>query len=158
MRSTRDGVGLVGWVALVFLVAAAGGYATSLSVQDWYPTLARPALNPPEAVFGPVWTVLFALMAVAAWRVWRRVGFLGAPVAMGLFLAQLVLNLGWSVLFFGMQRPDLALIEILILWPLILATLIAFWRHDRIASGLLVPYFVWVGFAIYLNAAIVVLN
>lgn len=158
MINTRDGVGLVGWVALVFLVASAGGYATSLSVQDWYQTLERPELNPPDAVFGPVWTVLFALMAVAAWRVWRRTGFAGAPLAIGLFLAQLVLNLGWSVLFFGMQRPDLALIEILILWPLILATLIAFWRHDRIASALLVPYLLWVGFAIYLNAAIVLLN
>jgi len=153
-----DMLGLLGWMVLVFAVAGLGGWATSLSVGDWYPTLTRPPLNPPDAVFGPVWSVLFGLMGLAAWHVWRRVGLTGAPIALGLFLAQLALNLGWSVLFFGMQRPDLALAEILILWPLILATLIAFWRIDRIAGALLVPYLLWVAFAIYLNAGIVWLN
>ena len=151
-------LGLVAWLVLVFAVAALGGWATSLSVGDWYPTLTRPPLTPPDAVFGPVWSVLFGLMGLAAWHVWRRTGLLGAPVAMGLFLAQLALNLGWSVLFFGIQRPDLALVEILILWPVILATLIAFWRIDRIAGALLVPYLLWVAFAIYLNAGFVYLN
>ena len=153
-----DMLGLLAWMVLVFAVAGLGGWATSLSVGDWYPTLTRPPLNPPDAVFGPVWSVLFGLMGLAAWHVWRRVGLTGAPMALGLFLAQLALNLGWSVLFFGMQRPDLALVEILILWPLILATLIAFWRIDRIAGALLVPYLLWVAFAIYLNAGIVWLN
>ena len=153
-----DMLGLVAWLVLVFAVAAVGGWATSLSVGDWYPTLNRPPLTPPDAVFGPVWSVLFGLMGLAAWHVWRRTGLLGAPVAMGLFLAQLALNLGWSVLFFGIQRPDLALVEILILWPVILATLIAFWRIDRIAGALLVPYLLWVAFAIYLNAGFVILN
>lgn len=151
-------LGLVAWLVLVFAVAAVGGWATSLSVGDWYPTLNRPPLTPPDAVFGPVWSVLFGLMGLAAWHVWRRTGLLGAPVAMGLFLAQLALNLGWSVLFFGIQRPDLALVEILILWPVILATLIAFWRIDRIAGALLLPYLLWVAFAIYLNAGFVYLN
>lgn len=153
-----DMLGLVAWLVLVFAVAAVGGWATSLSVGDWYPTLNRPPLTPPDAVFGPVWSVLFGLMGLAAWHVWRRTGLLGAPVAMGLFLAQLALNLGWSVLFFGIQRPDLALVEILILWPVILATLIAFWRIDRIAGALLLPYLLWVAFAIYLNAGFVYLN
>ncbi|WP_196794005.1 MULTISPECIES: TspO/MBR family protein [unclassified Thioalkalivibrio] len=153
-----DMLGLLAWMVLVFAVAGLGGWATSLSVSDWYPTLARPPLNPPDAVFGPVWSVLFGLMGLAAWHVWRRVGLTGAPIALGLFLAQLALNLGWSVLFFGLQRPDLALAEILILWPLILATLVAFWRIDHIAGALLVPYLLWVAFAIYLNAGIVWLN
>ncbi|MGM0553601.1 MAG: TspO/MBR family protein [Pseudomonadota bacterium] len=153
-----DLLALIAWLVLVFAVAALGGWATSLSVDGWYAALAHPPLNPPDAVFGPVWSVLFGLMGLAGWHVWRRVGLTGAPVAMGLFLAQLALNLGWSVLFFGLQRPDLALVEILILWLLILATVMAFWRIDRIAGVLLIPYLLWVGFAIYLNAGIVWLN
>ncbi len=153
-----DMLGLLAWMVLVFAVAGLGGWATSLSVGDWYPGLTRPPLNPPDGVFGPVWSVLFGLMGLAAWHVWRRAGLNGARIALGLFLAQLALNLGWSMLFFGMQRPDLAFAEILILWPMILATLIAFWRIDRIAGALLVPYLLWVAFAIYLNGGIVWLN
>lgn len=139
-------------------VAGLGGLATAAGMADgWYEQLAKPSWNPPDGVFGPVWTGLYAANAVAAWRVWRAAG----PQARGaltLFGAQLALNLGWSVLFFGLRSPDAALVEIGVLLLVIAATLAAFARHDRLAAGLLVPYLAWVAFATALNAAIVALN
>jgi len=156
--SWRELRGLVQWLALVLVIAILGGLATRSSVMDWYPQLVQPGFAPPNAVFGPVWSVLYVLIAYAAWRIWRVHGFAGAPWALGLFLVQLGLNLLWSVLFFGLQQIGLAFFEIVVLWFAILATAILFWRLDRIAGALLLPYLAWVGFAAFLNHAFWVLN
>ena len=156
--SWQDLGGLIRWLALVLVVAVIGGMVTRGSVGDWYPQLTQPAFAPPNAVFGPVWTILYVMMAYAAWRVWRVHGFRDAPWALGMFLVQLALNLLWSILFFGFQQIGLALVEIVVLWFAILVTLVLFWRLDRIAGALLLPYLAWVGFAGFLNHAFWVLN
>jgi tryptophan-rich sensory protein len=125
---------------------------------QWYASLAKPSWNPPGYIFGPVWTVLYILMGISAWMVWRKAGFSGAPVALGLFLAQLVLNSLWSYLFFGMQQPGLAFIELAVLWLAILATTVRFWRVSTPAGALLLPYLLWVGFAGALNLQLWRLN
>lgn len=141
-----------------FAISGLGGAITAGPVKSWYPTLVKPALTPPDLAFPIVWTLLYALMAIAAWLVWRSAGLHRARGALVLFGIQLLLNLAWSALFFGLQRPDLALAEIAILWAAIAATAIQFWRHDRRAALLLVPYLAWVSFAVWLNAAIWWLN
>ncbi len=149
--------GLAVSLALAFAVAAIGGWVTAASVTDWYPTLAKPAFNPPAWVFGPVWTALYALMAFAAWRVWRARGPL-RRVALGFYGAQLALNLLWSILFFGLHLIGAALFEIVILFMTILATMRLFGRLDLPAGLCFVPYALWVAFAGLLNAAIWRLN
>ena len=144
----RTVAGLLGWIAVSL---AAGVVGARFGPGEWYASLAKPGWNPPAAVFGPVWTVLYLSMGIAAWMVWRKAGFAGAPVALGLFLFQLVLNALWSYLFFGAHRADLALLEIAVLWLAILATTIAFWRISAPAGALLLPYLGWVGFAAALN-------
>jgi tryptophan-rich sensory protein len=139
-----------------FAVAAIGGMVTATSVETWYPTLAKPAFTPPDRVFGPVWAALYAMMALAAWLVWRRVGW--RDRALWLFFAQLAVNLAWSVLFFGWQRIGLALVDIALLLVLIALTVVAFWRIDRRAGLLLVPYLLWVACASALNGAIWLMN
>lgn len=124
----------------------------------WYDALRKPPFQPPKWVFGPVWTVLYAAMAVAAWRVWRRAGWDGARGPLTLFLVQLALNVAWSWLFFAWRRPDLASVEIVVLWLAILATLLAFLRVDRAAAWLLAPYLAWVTFATALTIALWRLN
>ena len=124
----------------------------------WYDALRKPPFQPPKSVFGPVWTVLYAAMGVAAWRVWRRAGWGGARRPLTLFLVQLALNVAWSWLFFAWRRPDLASVEIVVLWLAILATLLAFRRVDRPAAWLLAPYLAWVTFATALTIAIWRLN
>lgn len=127
---------------------------------DWYASLAKPAWTPPTWVFGPAWTILYAMMAVAAWRLWRRLGARPRESrrALVLFAVQLALNLSWTPVFFGMQRPDLALVVILFLWVAIAATIVAAWKACKTAAALLVPYLAWVTFATALNAAIWRLN
>lgn len=127
-------------------------------MQGWYPALAKPAFTPPDLVFPIVWNLLYAMMAVAAWLVWRSSGVKHGRGALTLFGLQLLLSLAWSGLFFGLKRPDLALAEIVILWVMIAVTLLAFLRHDRRAALLLVPYLAWVSFAIWLNAGVWWLN
>ena len=145
-------------LALSFVVAWVGGAATFDNVRTWYPGLAKPAFNPPNWVFGPVWTVLYVLMAVAAWRVWRRRTSPGVRLALGLYGLQLALNLAWSVIFFGLHQIGAALAEILALLAAILATTLAFWRIDRPAAVMFAPYLAWVSFATALNLAIWQLN
>jgi len=111
----------------------------------WYAALAKPAWNPPNAIFAPVWSVLYGLMAVAAWLVWRRAGFSGAGAALGLFAVQLILNALWSYLFFGRHQPGLAFGDIVVLWVAILSVVLLFWRVDQVAGALLLPYLAWVG-------------
>jgi benzodiazapine receptor len=144
--------------ALCFGTEAVGAVLTAAGVREWYPTLAKPAWTPPSWVFGPVWTLLYALMAVAAWLVWRRAGLRGGRVPLGLFAAQLVLNAAWSGLFFALRNPAAALVDIVALWVLIAATVAAFARVSRTAALLLVPYLLWVTFAAALNAAIWTMN
>ena len=154
----RDAAGLVVFLALSLVVAAVGGAVTATSVGGWYASLAKPSFNPPNGIFGPVWTLLYVLMGVAAWRVWRKFSLVGARGPLGLWGLQLALNLGWSVLFFGLRQIGPALAEILVLLAAVLATALSFRRLDRLAGLLLVPYCAWVAFASVLNFAIWRLN
>ena len=157
----RDALGLAGFVALSFAVAGAGGAITATSVGSWYPTLAKPAFNPPDWVFGPVWTLLYAMIAVAGWRVWRLRGWTrnGAlDPALLAWALQLGLNLCWSFVFFGARMIGAALVEIVVLLAAIVVTVQLFRRVDRLAAWLLVPYAAWVAFATLLNAALWRLN
>lgn len=153
-----DLLGLAGFLLACFAVAAAAGAVTADSVATWYPTLNKPAFTPPDWVFAPAWTVLYAAMAVAGWRVWRKVGFAGGRNAMTLFAIQLLLNGAWSFLFFGAQAIGIALVDIVVLLLVIAATAAAFWRIDRIAGLLFVPYLLWVVYATALNAGIWLAN
>jgi tryptophan-rich sensory protein len=154
----RPLVTLAAAVLLCELVGITAAAFTATGVETWYTTLERPALAPPNWVFGPVWTALYALMGVAAWLVWR--GGSGRPlqVALGLFGLQLALNFSWSFVFFGEQQLLGALLVIVALLAAIVSTMAAFWRVDRRATLLMVPYLVWVGFATYLNYAFWTLN
>jgi len=154
----RDTVAFMIFLALCLAVSALGAAATATSVGTWYRTLAKPLFNPPDWIFAPVWTALYFMMALAAWRVWRRDGLREARAALTLFALQLALNLAWSVLFFGMRAIGAALIEIVVLLVAILATTQVFWRRDRVAGMLFVPYAAWVAFAVVLNAALWRLN
>jgi tryptophan-rich sensory protein len=148
MKIPTSVLGLAGWLLLSFAAAAIG---SRFMPGAWYASLAKPSWNPPAAVFAPVWTALYTMMGVAAWLVWKRVGFAGAGLALGLFVVQLALNALWSYLFFGAHRPDLAFYEIVVLWLAILAVMLLFWRVDWRAGALLAPYLAWVGFASFLN-------
>jgi tryptophan-rich sensory protein len=154
MTPLRSFLGLVVWLAVCFGAAAIGSLFTGASVGSWYQSLKRPAWTPPNWLFGPVWTLLYAMMAVAAWLVWRRAGLAAAALPIALFALQLAFNVGWSALFFGLHRPGPAFAEIVALWALILATLLTFWRVSAPAGALLVPYLLWVTFAACLNFAI----
>lgn len=156
-RRARDAVALLGFVALCLAVAAAGGAVTATSVGTWYAGLAKPSFNPPDWVFGPVWTALYLMMAVAGWRVWRKRSA-GARLALGAWALQLALNLFSSLVFFGLRSIGAALAEIAVLLAAILATALLSWRIDRVAGALLVPYAAWVAFAALLNAALWRLN
>ena len=137
-------LGLLGWLLVVFSAAAVGAMA-SVDAASFYAQLTRPSWAPPAWLFGPVWSALYALMGVAAWLVWRSPGAKG--LALSLFGAQLAANALWSWCFFAWQRGALATADVLILLALIMATGAAFWRTNRWAALLLVPYFLWVGFA-----------
>ena len=151
----RSLTALAGWLALVFSASAT---AVFIADNGWYAGLAKPSWNPPGWVFGPVWTILYAMMAVAAWRVWLDGGWAQQKKALSLFLLQWALNALWTPLFFGLHQPGWALAEIVVLLAAILATIRAFWRVDRIAGLLLLPYAVWVAFATVLNWTIWLMN
>ena len=140
--------GFVGWLLLCFGAAAIGGL---FPPGAWYAGLNKPSWNPPSWLFGPVWSALYTMMAVADWLVWKRGGFATQRTALTRFLVQLALNAAWSPLFFGLQWPGVAFAEILLLWLAILATLVSFWRVSPVASWLLAPYLAWVSFAAVLN-------
>jgi translocator protein len=149
---------LAAFLAASFVVAAVGGMFTAAAMPEWYMTLAKPAFNPPSWIFGPVWTALYIMMAVAAWLVWKASGFRGAAAALTVYGVQLGLNLAWSGIFFALRSPGWALVEIVVLWLAILATAVLFFRHSRAAGWLLMPYLLWVSFAAVLNGAIWRLN
>jgi len=150
-------VALVVLLVLCFAAAGLGGLATGSSVSTWFRTLNRPGFQPPDWVFGPVWTILFTLMAIAAWLAYRAQPRVFSP-AMVLFGVQLVLNIAWSFLFFGLRKPGVAAVEILILFSAIAATTVAFWRVSTPAGALMIPYLAWVAFAAFLNITIWRLN
>ena len=145
-------------IAIPLAIGAVGGISTANAIPNWYSTLTKPSWNPPNWLFGPVWTLLYVLMGVAAWIVWRKVGFVGSPgwwIADGI---QLFLNFWWSILFFGKKQIGWALVEIIAMWVSIVATISVFWQIDPLAAKLLVPYIAWVSFATFLNFTIWRLN
>lgn len=139
-------IGLIGWLVVSFIAGGIGA-AASVQASSFYADLARPDWAPPAAVFGPVWSVLYALMGIAAWLVWRCGGAFVIRGALTLFVVQLALNALWSWLFFGWHLGAPACADIVVLWGCILATLILFWRVQTLAGVLLLPYFLWVSFA-----------
>ncbi len=149
---------LIGFVVVCFASAGVGAAVTSTSVGGWYQNLAKPSWRPPDWLFGPVWTVLYFMMAIAAWLVWRRHGWFGARSALTWFGMQLALNVFWSYVFFGLQRPGLAFAEIIVLWMAIAATARGFRSKSSMAALLLIPYLAWTSFAVVLNLAIWRLN
>lgn len=150
-------VGLIAWLAICALASAIGAFG-SLQAGTFYSQVMRPAWAPPGWLFGPVWTVLYASMGVAAWLVWRQRGFAAARIPLFLFLVQLFVNALWSWLFFYWRDGALAFVDIAVLWCLIVATTVAFWRRNAVAGALLVPYWLWVSFAAGLNYSIWQLN
>lgn len=158
MRSARDSLpALLCFAVMCYAIAGVSGVVTAQSVHSWYPTLHKPFFNPPDWVFGPVWTLLYGMIAIAGWRVWRAAGTAAKP-AWAAYALQLLLNFLWSGLFFGLHQPLWALGDIVLLWLAILINVLLFARRDQTAGWLLVPYFTWVSFAFLLNAAIVKLN
>jgi len=137
---------------------AAPALSTWARPDAWYAALVKPAWNPPGWVFGPVWTTLYLLMGTAAWLVWRRGGWGAQRRPLGWFVAQLALNTLWTPLFFGFHRIDLALLDIVVLWGVIVATIVAFARTSHIAAWLLAPYLAWVSFATFLTFTLWRLN
>lgn len=156
--SAKQAAVLIVLLALCLGTGALGAALTARSVRDWYPTLAKPGWTPPDWVFGPVWTTLYLMMALAAWLVWRRAEWTTSRTALAMFTAQLVLNLAWSGLFFALRNPASALADILLLWCAIVATIWSFQRISAPAAGLLIPYLLWVTYASALNGAIWSMN
>jgi tryptophan-rich sensory protein len=148
-------IGAAGWLILTFATASLGA---RFMPDEWYRRLKKPSWNPPNWIFAPVWTILYLLMAAAAWLVWRRYGFGGALFPLILFVVQLLLNAAWTWLFFGRHRIRGALIDIVVLWIAILVTLISFWGLEPLADILLLPYLAWVSFAAFLTWTIWQLN
>lgn len=149
---------LAACLVLCFIAAAIGSALTLPQIPTWYEGLVKPWFNPPNAVFGPVWTILYALMAVAMWRVWMRSEGAVRRRAAGVFALQLALNVAWSAAFFAAHSPGAGLIVIVALLAAIIATILVFGPIDRPAAWLLAPYLAWVSFASVLNAAVFVLN
>jgi len=152
------GIALLGWLALCFAVAGLSGRWTAGEIAGWYSTLARPTFAPPNWLFGPVWTLLYALMAVAAWRVALSAPSPQQKLALALFLVQLALNFAWSFFFFRLHQIGWALAEVAVLWAMIGATTVAFFRVNPASAWMLTPYWAWVGFASLLNWAFWRLN
>ncbi|MDZ7753358.1 MAG: TspO/MBR family protein [Gammaproteobacteria bacterium] len=154
----RDLKALAVFLGICLVVYAANGLVTAASVGGWYQALEKPPFNPPDWLFGPIWTLLFVFMAVAGWRVWRSAPWPTTRPALVAWALQLGLNFTWSCLFFGLQAIAAALVEIIILLVAIITTMGLLWRHDRVAGLLFLPYIAWVGFATVLNAALYTLN
>ena len=152
----KDTLALIGFVVACLAVGGVSGWFTAAGVGEWYDGLVKPSFQPPKWLFGPVWTVLYILMAVAAWLIWKQIGFWNT--AMGLFGLQLALNFAWSFLFFSAQRMGFALVDIVALWLALVATVVTFAPVDPRAAWLLAPYIAWVSFATLLNTAIWRLN
>lgn len=158
MQQSPHWPGLVFFLALCLGAGGVGAMATTPEVPGWYRTLEKPDWTPPDAVFGPVWSALYVMMGVAAWLAWQATGKKIATRSMGLFAFQLVLNVGWSCIFFGLHQPGWAFVEVLFLWLAILLTAVEFFRHSQLAGWLMIPYLLWVSYAAMLNYVIWQLN
>lgn len=145
---------LAGFVVTVFVAAGLGGLITRNSVPTWYAGIHKPSWTPPNWLFGPVWTLLYISMAVAAWLNWQHGGWEKNWPALSVFALQLILNAAWTPLFFGAHRIGWALVDIVALWAAIGTTLVLFWRADMISGAILIPYWCWVSFAVALNYAL----
>ena len=158
MAPVYQWLGLIVFLVVCFAAAGIGGAVTTPKIGTWYATLVKPSWNPPNWIFGPVWSALYFCMAVAAWLVWRQDGFAGAKLPLALFGVQLALNVLWSCIFFGLEMPGFAFIEVLLLWLAIAATMVTFWQCSMVAGILFVPYLAWVSFASVSNFTIWRLN
>jgi len=158
MSSPMTGGAILSLFVFVLVCAAAAVPGIIFRPGSWYRSLAKPSWCPPDWLFGPVWSALYISVAVSGWLVWRRAGLEGAALPLAIYAVQLLLNGVWSALFFGLRRPDWALLEVVCLWLSILATIVAFFSVDEIAAYLLAPYAAWVGFAVALNLSIWRLN
>lgn len=148
MSTQRSVIGALIALAVTFGAAYIG---SRFPVDEWYTALSKPSWNPPNWLFGPVWSLLYLLMAISVWLVWKKEGLQAAIIPLGIFLLQLVLNAAWPWLFFGLHEMAIAFIEILALWVAILVCIILFWRITLISGILLLPYLLWVTFASVLN-------
>jgi|SRR5947208_2558138 len=155
---SRDWIALLTFFGICFAVGASGSVFTASSVKTWYPGLLKPAGTPPPYVFAPVWSILYLLIATAAWLVWRQRIHENVSLALALFFAQLILNGLWSFIFFGLRRPGVALVEIMVLLGAIAMTAMRFAEFSRLAFLLMTPYGAWVLYASYLNFGIWRLN
>ena len=158
MTETQRWIGLVIFIVVCLGAGGLGAFATTPEIGGWYQTIAKPSWNPPAFVFGPVWTTLYIMMAIAAWLIWKPAGFKAAGAPLALFGGQLMLNIAWSFLFFGLHQPGWAFGEIVLLWLAIAATMASFFRRSQLAGWLLAPYLAWVSFASVLNFALWRLN
>lgn len=158
MTPTRAYTALALFILLNAAISALGGWVTSSSVGTWYLTLDKPPFNPPNWIFAPVWSALYVMIAIAGWRAWRRSTGTQRQLALTAYAVQLGLNLSWSFVFFGARLIGPALAVIAALLAAILANAYLFWRIDRGAGALLMPYAAWVSFATLLNAALWQLN
>jgi len=162
----NDTIKLIVSIAVCESAGIIGSIFTIPSIPSWYATLVKPALNPPAWIFAPVWTTLFALMGVAVFLVWKEKEIASSPaaprkknkIALSIFVGQLVLNILWSIIFFGLHNPGLAFVNIIVLWFAIVGTIIVFYKISKLAAYLFIPYILWVSFAMYLNYAIWMLN
>lgn len=146
------------FIGICVLTGAIGSFATMPEIQGWYQGIQKPLWTPPSGIFGPVWTLLYILMGIAAARVWKKRSVRPVTAAMIVFAVQLILNGAWSFIFFGAHRPDFAFAEIILLWLMIILMVKVFWSIDKPAAGLMAPYLLWVSFASCLNFAIWQMN
>lgn len=153
-----NSIKLITSIVLCVSLGSVGGLVTVNEIPTWYASLNKPSFNPPNWLFGPVWTTLYLLMGISAYLVWKQPVSKERNKALQLFILQFILNFCWSFIFFGMHATGWALIEMIALWILILLTILHFAKHSKLAAWLLVPYISWVSFALLLNAAIWRLN
>jgi translocator protein len=146
---------LLGFIAACFLAALTGAV---FRPGDWYERLTKPSWRPPNQLFAPVWSVLYLMIAVSGWLIWRETGFVGATLPLAIYALQLVLNAAWTPLFFGLHRIDLGFFDIVLVWLSIVATIVLFYPIHSVAAMLLLPYLAWVTFAAALNFAVWRLN
>ena len=153
------GLKIILFILAAEMLGASGSLVTSPAIAGWYKDLVKSPLNPPNWLFGPAWSILFALMGISAFLIYEK-GLKNKKVreALNIFIAQFIFNIAWSFIFFGAKLPKLALIEIVILWFLILLTIVKFYRISKTAGLILLPYLFWVTFATFLNWSVVVLN
>lgn len=157
--SSKNIIKLFFAIAICLLAGFVGSIFTTPQIPTWYASLNKPSWNPPSFVFGPVWTTLFILMGIALYLVWHKASHSKSAIKAGLFfIVHLLFNILWSLLFFGLQNPFYAFIEIILLWLMILMLMLWFFRLDKKAGILLLPYLLWVSFASYLNYTIWQLN